>query len=96
MPVIVDVPLLFEASWHAILKTVILVYVPVEVQITRLMARDSLSREKAEMNVAMQMSIEEKRERSTFIIDNSGTVDDTKRQVLELFKKLCCLISQNS
>lgn len=88
MPIIVDVPLLYEAGWHTLFPTVILVYVPVEVQIERLMRRDRLSKEEAEKTLTFQMSIEEKKKRASFIIDNSGTVEETREKVRELFEKL--------
>ncbi|HPA70984.1 MAG TPA: dephospho-CoA kinase [Spirochaetota bacterium] len=88
LPIIIDVPLLFEAGWHTIFGTVILVYVPVAVQVERLMARDGLARQMAEKTLTFQMGIEEKRKLATYVIDNSGTLDATSRQVEELFGKL--------
>jgi len=88
MPIIIDVPLLFEAGWHKIFSTVILVYVPVPVQVERLMARDRLTREMAEKTLTFQMGIEEKRKLATYVIDNSGTVGETARRVDELFGKI--------
>lgn len=87
-PIIVDVPLLFEAGWHSFFKAVILVYVPVEVQIQRLMIRDNLTKEEAERTIKFQMSIEEKKARAHYVIDNSGTLEETKKQVHELFAKI--------
>ncbi len=88
MPIIIDVPLLFEAGWHKIFSTVILVYVPVTAQVERLMARDNLTREAAEKTLTFQMGIEEKRKLATYVIDNSGSVTDTALLVDELFGKL--------
>lgn len=88
MPIIVDVPLLYEAGWQAIFPMVILVYVPEEVQVERLMKRDKLSREEAIKTLTFQMSIEEKKMRTSFIIDNSGTIEETKQKVKVLFEKL--------
>ncbi len=88
MPVIIDVPLLFEAGWDRIFPRVILVYAPREVQILRLMERDRLDRSTAELTVNAQLSIEEKKDRSTYIIDNSGTLEQTRSHVIELFAAL--------
>ncbi len=88
MPIIIDVPLLFEVGWHSIFKRVILAYVPVAIQLERLMARDRLTREMAEKTLTFQMGIEEKRGLADYIIDNSGTIEETSRQVDELFVKL--------
>lgn len=88
MPIIIDVPLLFEAGWHKIFSTVILVYVPVPVQLERLMARDGLTREMAEKTLTFQMGIEEKRKLAAHVIDNSKTLKETRRCVEDLFRKL--------
>lgn len=88
MPIIIDVPLLYESGWDKFFPEAILVYVPVPVQIERLMARDRLDRHTAELTVAAQMSIEEKKGRARFVIDNSGPLDETRKQVAELFGKL--------
>ncbi len=88
MPIIVDVPLLFEAGWHTLFPAVILVYVPVHVQIERLMLRDKLTREEAEKTLTFQMHIEEKKNMARYIIDNSKTFDQTRQQVKELFDVL--------
>ena len=88
MPIIIDVPLLFEAGWNKIFSTVILVYVPVAVQVERLMARDRLTREMAEKTLTFQMGIEEKKKLATYVIGNSGSLEETARQVDELLEML--------
>ena len=93
MPVIIDVPLLYESGWDRFFPDAILVYVPVPTQIERLMARDRLDRHTAELTVAAQMSIEDKKEKARFIIDNSGSLEETHKQVVDLFNKLCAAIS---
>lgn len=88
MPVIIDVPLLYESGWDRFFPDAILVYAPLPIQIERLMARDRLDRQTAELTIAAQMSIEDKKGRARFIIDNSGTLEETRRQVTALFGKL--------
>ncbi|OHD70611.1 MAG: dephospho-CoA kinase [Spirochaetes bacterium RBG_16_49_21] len=85
MPVIVDVPLLYEVGWERLFRDVILAYAPVSIQIRRLMERDKLDRRTAELTIASQMSIDEKRSRAKYIIDNSGTLEHTRVQVERLF-----------
>ncbi|HNW28995.1 MAG TPA: dephospho-CoA kinase [Spirochaetota bacterium] len=92
MPIIIDVPLLYESGWDKIFPDAILVYVPVAIQVERLMARDRLDRPTAELTIAAQMSIEDKKGRARFIIDNSGSLEETRRQVAALFGKLCAAI----
>lgn len=85
--VILDIPLLFEAEFEHLCEEIWLVYVPASTQIERLMKRNSLSREQAEKRLASQMSIEDKKEKSDFVIDNSGSLDNTRSQLKELLKK---------
>lgn len=86
--VIFDIPLLFEADLARHFDTIILVYAPAEVQIERLMSRDHLSREEARNTLEMQLPIEEKRNLAGIIIDNSGELEKTRKQVLEVWELL--------
>ena len=91
-PILFDIPLLFEAGLEARFDVVVLVYVPRSVQLERLMARDHLSREEAAATLEMQLPLTAKRERSHWVIDNSGPLDQTRRQVLAVwaqFKSDC-------
>jgi dephospho-CoA kinase len=89
MPIIIDVPLLYESGWDRLFPDAILVYVPTQIQIERLMKRDHLDRHTAKLTIAAQMSIEDKKGKARFVIDNSGTLAETRRQLVELFEKLC-------
>jgi dephospho-CoA kinase len=93
MPIIIDVPLLYESGWDRFFPDAILVYVPVQIQIKRLMARDRLDRHTADLTIAAQMSIEDKKDKARFVIDNSGTLEETRKQVADLFEKLRAGIS---
>ena len=86
--VVLDIPLLFEANMHKDLVEVIVVYTPPRVQLERLMQRDNISEANARARIDSQMPIDEKKMRSTRVIDNSGSVENTHRQTLELFERL--------
>jgi len=88
-PVILDVPLLIESGWHELLPVVILVYVPEAVQQARLMARDGWGAADAMARIRAQMPIDAKRAYADFIIDNAGTREATRRQVLNVYEKIC-------
>jgi dephospho-CoA kinase len=79
--IIFDIPLLFEADLARHFDTIILAYTSREIQIQRLMVRDSLSREEAEATLSMQLPIETKRSLAHLIIDNSFDLDQTRQQV---------------
>jgi dephospho-CoA kinase len=91
--VVMDNPLLFEGRGGRVgaadpTPETILVYAPAELQIARQIARDGVTRAYAEQRLAAQLSIEEKRALATWVIDNSGTLEETERQVSELVAKL--------
>lgn len=94
MPVIVDVPLLYESGWDRFFPLVILVYTPVPVQVRRLMERDGLDQRTAELTIAVQMNIDEKKAKARFVIDNSGSRVETGKQVEKVFGELLRMIRQ--
>ena len=86
--VVMDIPLLFEGYRSGTgsaaanqYDSTVCVWVPVEVQVERTMERDGCDRAEAERRVAAQMPIDEKRELADHVIDNSGSAEDTRRQV---------------
>ncbi|SES94440.1 dephospho-CoA kinase [Paenibacillus sp. NFR01] len=85
---LVDIPLLYESELDNLFERIAVVYVPREVQRERLMARNGMTEVQAESRLKAQMDIEEKRRRATFVIDNSGSPEDTKDQVDELWDRL--------
>lgn len=85
--VVFDIPLLFETGYQKVDKTVV-VYAPVEVQLERLIARNGLTRAEAEKRIAAQMPIEEKVSRADYVIDNSGSLESTRRAVHALWQRL--------
>ena len=86
--IILDVPLLIEANMDSWLRPVIMVYAPEEICLERIIKRDGVSREHAIARLRAQMSPEEKKKRADFVIDNSGDLERTRRQVLEIWDKI--------
>lgn len=83
--VIYDAPLIVENRLHERLDGLILVSVPREVQRARLMARNGLSEEEAEARIASQLPLEEKAKVATWVIDNGGSIEQTREQVERLW-----------
>jgi dephospho-CoA kinase len=86
--VVLDIPLLFETRLQGRASkanlgadAVVVVYAPRELQIRRQLEREGYGREEAERRVDAQISIEEKRARADHVVDNSGTLEETRRQV---------------
>jgi dephospho-CoA kinase len=79
--VAVDIPLLFESAREGMFQGVLLVYAPRDVQLRRLRERNGLDEDAALQRLAAQLPIDEKRDRATWIIDNSHGIDATARAV---------------
>lgn len=83
--VVVDIPLLFESGLESMFERVMLVYAPASIQKERLMNRNQLTAEEAEARINSQMDIEEKKRKADVIIDNSGSAEETQRQIDEFW-----------
>lgn len=86
--VIYDAPLLIENGLHHAMDGVILVAAPREVQVQRLMARNGLSREEALARIASQLPLEEKRRHATWVVENAGSLEETRRQVERIWETI--------
>jgi dephospho-CoA kinase len=88
--VIVDVPLLLDTTGPDAyeLDGVIVVSTDRATQLSRLRSRDRLSQEDAERRLAAQRPVAEKAEDADWVIDNSGTPEETHRQVDMLWEEL--------
>jgi dephospho-CoA kinase len=86
--IVYDVPLLFESGHDRDFDIIILVYSTPEIQIQRIIDRDKVSFAEAEHTLAMQFPINSKKARSDYIIENSGNLEYTIRQVEEVWEKI--------
>jgi dephospho-CoA kinase len=93
--VALDIPLLFEgresgkgSAAARNVQTTVVVWVPEPVQIERQIARDGCSRDEALARVRSQLPLDRKRELADHVIDNSGSLADTERQVRALYREL--------
>jgi dephospho-CoA kinase len=86
--VIWDAALLFEGGGTAKMDRVVVVYADPETERRRLMERDGLSDADARARIASQMPIAEKAKLAHHVIDNSGTREETERQVRAVYGAL--------
>lgn len=86
--IIADIPLLYETKQTHLYEGIIVVYIPYDVQINRLMKRNGLTEEAAISRIKLQMNLEEKARLADYIIDNSGTLDETEEQIVALLQRL--------
>jgi dephospho-CoA kinase len=85
--IIYDVPLLFERKMEKFFDLVILVYLPREIQLKRLMARDQISEDLARTIISKQMDIEDKKHRASIVFENNMAKDWLFRQIDLFFKQ---------
>lgn len=87
--VICAIPLLFESGRDlSRFQAVVLVTAPKEASIERTMKRDGISRDLAEAKWNSQMSPEEKFRRSTYLIDNTGSLSDLEAKSKVIYNRL--------
>jgi dephospho-CoA kinase len=88
-PVVVhDVPLLAESRGRAGFDVVIVVDVPSEVQLERLVRLRGMAPEQARARMAAQASREQRLAVADLVIDNSGSLTDLDRQVGQVWAEL--------
>lgn len=83
---VVDVPLLFESGVDKFVDEAWVLSCGVDEQVRRVMAR-GMDREEAEKRVESQMSDRERRSRARRVIDTSGPIEDTRRQLQALYEE---------
>jgi dephospho-CoA kinase len=86
--VVIDAPVLIEAGMLDMVDEVWLVVVDEETQIQRLMARDHFGVEQALNRINAQIPIKDKRRYADVIIDNAGSVRETRAQVKKLWERV--------
>jgi len=86
--VISDIPLLIETKAQKLFDIIILVYAKPEQQIERMIDRNRCTREDALKRLASQIPIDEKIPYADMIIDNSVSVEETKKRVDEIWEEL--------
>ena len=86
--IFVEVQLLFEVQWEKEFDYILLVAAKRDMQVRRVLERDKRSEEEAWNIINSQMSLDEKREKSDFVIENDGNIDDLNREVDKFLKIL--------
>ncbi len=85
---VIDAALMIETGSFRRFDKLVVVHCDPGVQLERLMRRNGLSREEAERRVAAQMPQEEKMRHADFLIDTSGTREETRRRAEAVYEEL--------
>ena len=86
--IFVEIQLLFEVQWEKEFDYILLVSAEKETQIKRILSRDNRSKEEALSIINSQMSLDEKKKRSDYVIENDGNIQDLERKIDGFLKKV--------
>lgn len=85
--IIIEIPLLFERQYEGEFDKTITVHTDKDIALRRLESK-GIKRKDALMRLQAQMPVEEKIKRSDFSINNNGTIEETRQQVLDILEKI--------
>jgi dephospho-CoA kinase len=86
--VVHDIPLLTETGQASSFDAVIVVDVPVETQLARMVELRGMSQGEAEARVAAQATREERLAIATYVVENTGTLEELRARVAEVYAEL--------
>lgn len=84
----INTPLLFESGFDRFMDKNIVVLADTEQVLDRGVKRDGISREEIQERLKYQISLNEKKKLADYVIDNSGSLDNTRKQVEEIWNIL--------
>jgi dephospho-CoA kinase len=86
--VVHDIPLLAEVGRAGSFDAVVVVDAPAELQVQRMVGDRGWTREEAESRIAAQASREQRLAIATHVVDNTGSLEDLRRQVEAIYDEL--------
>ncbi|MDR0724247.1 MAG: dephospho-CoA kinase [Endomicrobium sp.] len=86
--IIINAPLLFEVGLDRICDKVVVIWAPYNIEAARLARRDHLNKQEIKKRIESQMPIEKKMKLADFVVDNSGTKQNLKRNIISLYNLL--------
>ncbi len=91
-----DAALICEMGNSEKFRPLIVVHCPRDTQIARLMSRNSLTRDEAMLRIEAQMPVEKKMALADFLIDTSGTVENSINQTKNIIEILRKRVNENT
>jgi dephospho-CoA kinase len=85
---VLDAPLLFETALDKKMDATILVWAPEDVCLKRLVQFRGFTETDARLRIQAQLPIEEKRKKADYIIDNSGSIEKTRKESLSVLEQI--------
>lgn len=88
-----EVPLLYENHLETALAPVVVVSASLDQQVVRTVARDNGTEDEARARIRAQMPLAAKAERADYVVDNSGTIEETLARADEVLDDICRLLA---
>ena len=86
--IVIDAPLLFEAGLGKTVDKIIVVKASLDKQASRIQKKTKLSKKEILLRIKSQIALSEKVRLADFLIDNNGTIKETKKQLVLIRRKL--------
>lgn len=86
--VLLDAAVMLEAGWDDLCDHIVFVDVPFEIRLTRVQDNRGWTADELRRREASQISIDQKRNASTFVVDNSGSLEDAVQQLVSSIQPL--------
>ncbi|MBV9215554.1 MAG: dephospho-CoA kinase [Acidobacteria bacterium] len=90
---VVDAALMIESGGYKRFDKLIVVWCEPEIQLERLMRRENLSRSDAAKRIGAQMPQDEKKRFANYLIDTSGSIEESRKRTERVVEKLRSLSS---
>lgn len=84
----VGIPLLFEANMTDLFDKIIFIYADDDIRLKRLLLRNGYSVEYAKARLNSQMRQEEKTQKSDYVINNNGSIEELNVNIIKLFEQI--------
>ena len=84
----INAPVLFEAGFNTYMDSILVVSAPVNLSVKRGIIRDGLSQDEIMNRLNNQISLNEKIQSADYVIDNSGTLEQTRIQAEAIWNNL--------
>lgn len=85
---VIDVPLLFESGLDKLCDAIIVISLPEELQVKRLMERNQLTKQQAITRINSQMPLSEKEAKATYVVSNTGTIEVLEDNLSKILFKI--------
>ena len=83
-----DIPLLVETGQASLYDAVVVVDVPTEIRVERMVRERGMSEEDAVARINAQATREQRLAVATYVIDNTGTLEDLRDRVVEVYEQI--------